>query len=70
MLHIKDLYELGQSGMLGFDAIFQNAGLCGLENYIVELEGTDGTISIMEGVRRSAEYLNNAKFVKKSYKKK
>ncbi len=70
MLHIKDLYELGQSGMLGFDAIFQNAGLCGLENYIVELEATDGTISIMEGVRRSAEYLNNAKFVKKSYKKK
>ena len=69
MLHIKDLYELGQSGMVGFDAIFQNAALCGLEDYVVELEATDGTITIMEGVRRSAEYLNKSKFVKKTYRK-
>ena len=69
MLHIKDLYELGQSGMLGFDAIFQNAGLCGLENYIVELEGTDGTIDSMEGVRQSAAYLISKPWVKASYSK-
>ena len=67
MLHIKDLYELGQSGMLGFDAIFTSAPAAGLRDYVVEMEGTDGTIDIMEGVRRCAEYLRKAKFVSKSY---
>jgi len=67
LLHIKDKYELGQSGMVGFDAIFNNAGLCGLENYVVELEGTDGSIDIMEGVRRSINYLRGSSFVAKSY---
>ncbi|MBQ8099216.1 MAG: sugar phosphate isomerase/epimerase [Bacteroidaceae bacterium] len=69
LLHIKDKYEVGHSGMVGYDAIFGNAGLAGLENYILELEGTDGTISIMEGVKRSAEYVRGADFVKKSYSK-
>lgn len=62
MLHIKDLYELGQSGMLGFEAIFDNADTAGLVDYVVEMEGTDGTIDIMEGVRRCAEYLSKKKF--------
>lgn len=69
MLHIKDLYELGESGMVDFNAIFRSAGTAGLENYIVEMEGTDGTIDIMEGVRRCADYLLKAKFVEKSYSK-
>ena len=69
MLHIKDLYELGQSGMLGFEAIFDNAATAGLKDYVVEMEGTDGTIDIMEGVRRCAEFLNKCKSVKKSYNK-
>jgi len=69
MLHIKDHYELGQSGMLGFDAIFNSADTAGLQDYVVEMEGTDGSIDIMEGVRRCAEYINNAKFVRKSYSK-
>lgn len=69
MLHIKDLYELGESGMVGFEAIFRNAAQAGLEYYVVEMEGTDGTIDIMEGVRRCADYLNKSKFVKKSYRR-
>lgn len=69
LLHIKDKYEVGYSGMVNYEAIFNNAGLCGLQNYVVELEGTDGTIDIMEGVRRSAEYLRSSKFVKASYSK-
>ncbi|MBP5770375.1 MAG: sugar phosphate isomerase/epimerase [Bacteroidaceae bacterium] len=69
MLHIKDLYELGESGMVDFNAIFRNADTAGLCDYIVEMEGTDGTIDIMEGVRRCAEYLNQSKSVKKSYRK-
>ena len=40
-----------------------------MKNYVVELEGTDGTIDIMEGVRRSAEYLRSSQFVKASYTK-
>lgn len=69
LLHIKDKYEVGHSGMVGYDPIFSNAALAGLENYVVELEGTDGTIDIMEGVKRSAEYLRSSKFVKASYSK-
>ena len=69
MLHIKDIYELGESGFVGFDAIFRNAGLAGLENYMVEMEGNDGTIDSMEGVRRCAEYLKAQDFVLPSYSK-
>ena len=57
MLHIKDIYELGESGFVGFDAIFRNARLAGVEHYVVEMEGNDGTIDSMEGVRRCAEYM-------------
>jgi hypothetical protein len=69
MLHIKDLYELGESGMVDFNAIFRNATTAGLCDYIVEMEGTDGTIDIMEGVRRCAAYLLKNKTVRKSYRK-
>ena len=69
LLHIKDKYELGESGMVNFSTIFKNSDVCGLRGYIVELERTDGTISIMEGVKRSADYLNGLKDVKKSYDK-
>lgn len=68
MLHIKDKYEVGQSGMVGYDAIFNNAKLAGLKDFVVELEGTDGA-PIMEGVRTSVNYLLNAPFVKASYSK-
>ena len=70
MLHIKDKYELGQSGMVGFDAIFRNADTAGLQDYVVEIEGTDGSIDIMEAVNRSAKYLTESRFVKPSYAKK
>lgn len=38
MLHIKDHRELGQSGMVGFDAIFNNAKTAGVENIVAEIE--------------------------------
>lgn len=69
MLHIKDIYELGASGFVGFDAIFRNAGVAGLENYVVEMEGNDGSFDSMEGVRRCAEYLKAQDFVLPSYRK-
>ena len=66
MLHIKDHYELGESGMVGFDAIFKNADVAGLQDYIVELEGfTSGDWKV--GHKICADYLLNAPFVKESY---
>ena len=40
LLHIKDRREVGQSGMVGYDAIFCNAATAGVENIIVEMEGS------------------------------
>lgn len=70
MLHIKDKYEIGESGMVGFDAIFRNAETAGLRDYVVEIEGTDGTIDIIETVQRSSIYLNRQRTVQKSYSQK
>lgn len=70
LLHIKDMYELGKSGMVGFDAIFKHVKEAGLHGYVVEMEGTDGTIDIMEGVKRCANYLRRSPFVKASYTQK
>lgn len=68
LLHIKDHTEIGQSGMVGFDAIFNNADKAGLQNLVVELEhGT--TSDILEGMKMSVDYLKAAKFVKPSYSK-
>lgn len=67
VLHIKDAKEIGQSGMVGFDAIFNNAEVAGLKEYVVEVEGCRHD-QALEGLRVSADYLKNAPFVRKSYK--
>lgn len=67
VLHIKDHREIGQSGMVGFDAIFNNAGTAGVKHIIVEMEGA--TTTIEEGLESSANYLLKAPFVKASYSK-
>lgn len=65
LLHIKDRREIGQSGMVGFDAIFNNADTAGMDNYFVEIEEyTDGA---EKGAAESAAYLIAAPFVKASY---
>lgn len=67
LLHIKDRREIGQSGMVGFDAIFNNASTAGLEKYYVEIEEyTDG---IEKGAKESVDYLLKAPFVKPAYSK-
>ena len=68
LLHIKDHLELGQSGMVGFDAIFNNAKVAGMQDYVVELEAfTNGNWK--ESMKMSADYLLNSSFVKASYSK-
>jgi sugar phosphate isomerase/epimerase len=55
LLHIKDHKELGQSGMVGFDAIFKNTDVAGTKHLIVEVEQYNYTPA--ESVKRSLEYL-------------
>ena len=66
MLHIKDEKEIGQSGMVGFDAIFNNACKAGLKDFVVEIERYSYE-DILRSCRESAEYLLAAPFVKASY---
>ncbi|WP_343564578.1 sugar phosphate isomerase/epimerase [Sphingobacterium sp.] len=66
-LHIKDHREIGQSGMVGFDAIFNNTKAGGLEYLFVELEDTRN--DIYTGLEQSIDYLKKAPFVKASYSK-
>ena len=68
MFHIKEYREIGQTRMLGYDAIFNNADKAGMENFVVELEQSEAP-SIVDGVRISIDYLLNADFVKSSYSK-
>ena len=63
LLHIKDHKEIGQSGMVGFDAIYNNADISGVKYNIVELEATTSG-DIMQGVKESIDYLLKAEFVK------
>lgn len=69
MMHIKDMTELGQSGMVDLKPIFAAADEAGLVDYVVEQEGTDGTHTIMEGVAMDADYMRGADFVKADYRK-
>lgn len=56
ILHIKDQYEIGQSGMVGFDAIFRNISKSGAEHCIVEQETTERE-DMLESLRISMGYL-------------
>ncbi len=66
ILHIKDDREIGQSGMVGFDAIFNNTKVAGVENIVVEVERYN--LPVEESVKASIDYLLKAPFVKASYK--
>ena len=65
LLHIKAHREVGQSGMVGFDAVFNNYKTAGVKDIIVEIEGCKGTT--MDGAKASIDYLLNAPFVPASY---
>lgn len=65
VLHIKDHREIGQSGMVGFDAIFQNAETAGVQDIVAEIE--DYSVPVLQSVQQSLDYLRKASFVKASY---
>lgn len=64
LLHIKDRYVLGQSGMMNFEMIFKQANKNGIKDYYVELEGMPAGKTQLEGVIACCEYLRKAPFVK------
>jgi sugar phosphate isomerase/epimerase len=68
LFHVKDEYELGGSCSMGFDVIFKNAELAGLEYQVVEIERYSHPV--MQEAKESADYINSSSFIKKSYKKK
>jgi sugar phosphate isomerase/epimerase len=63
MLHIKDRAVLGESGMMNFENIFNQAYANGIEDFFVELEGVRG-ITQFDGVKGCADYLLKAPFVR------
>ncbi|MBR1718985.1 MAG: sugar phosphate isomerase/epimerase [Phocaeicola sp.] len=65
MLHIKDECELGQSGMVGFDAIFKNIKEAGTKEIIVEVERY--SMPVIESIKESIDYLLQSDFVPASY---
>ncbi|MFD2969549.1 sugar phosphate isomerase/epimerase family protein [Sphingobacterium bambusae] len=66
-LHIKDHREIGQSGMVGFDAIFKNTDVAGVKHIFVEVEEVSGDLET--ALKQSIDYLLAAPFVKASYAK-
>lgn len=65
MLHIKDNKEVGQSGMVGFDAIFNNTKTAGVKHIILEVEQYN--YAPEKSVEISLDYLLKSSFVKASY---
>lgn len=65
LLHIKDNKELGQSGMVGFDAIFKNTDAAGTKHLIVEVEQYNHTPE--QSVKMSLDYLLDCPLVKANY---
>ena len=65
ILHIKDRFVLGDSGMMNFKNIFTKAQENGLERFYVELERTYAKGKTQfEGVEASYNFLNTSSFVK------
>lgn len=62
LLHIKDEKELGESGEIDYQPIFEAAYRQGLDYYFVEVERYN--FEPLESVRQSFHYLNDAPYVK------
>lgn len=62
LLHIKDECAIGESGKIDFEAIYKAAYKNKMQGYYVEVERY--TVGPEEDVKRSFEFLNNAKYVK------
>jgi sugar phosphate isomerase/epimerase len=64
-LHIKDTEELGASGNMDFEKLFNNIDKSGAKYLFVEVENYN--FPPVESVKKSLDYLNDAVFVKADY---
>lgn len=62
VLHIKDETAIGAQNTVDYKAVFDQAYINGIKDWYVEVERYDGTPE--EDVQKSADFLNNADFVK------
>ena len=62
ILHIKDEKAIGVHNVVDFKAVYDQAYANGIKDWYVEVEAYDGTPE--EDVKKSADYLLNADFVK------
>ena len=62
LLHIKDEKEIGASGMMDFEAIFNQANAIGIKDWYTEVERYSGKPE--DSVKQSFDFLNNAAYVK------
>jgi sugar phosphate isomerase/epimerase len=60
--HVKDVLEIGASGKMNFQPIFENAELAGMKYYVVEQEAF--TTTPFEGVKQSYHFLDSVDYVK------
>lgn len=65
MLHIKDHREIGQSGMVGYDAIFRQVDKAGVQDIVAEIE--QYSVPVLESVQQSLHYLQESSFVPNNY---
>ncbi|MFA5302325.1 MAG: TIM barrel protein [Bacteroidales bacterium] len=65
--HVKDDKEIGASGKIDFQAIYEKAEISGLKYAIVEQEAFD--MAPFESIKASYDFLNKAAYVKDSYSK-
>lgn len=63
--HVKDEKELGESGLMDFQPIFEQAKQAGMKHIIVEVERYNHTP--LESVKMSLDYLTDADYVKQSF---
>ncbi|MEG0947870.1 MAG: TIM barrel protein [Bacteroidales bacterium] len=63
--HVKDEKEIGASGEIDFEAIYQKASEAGMKYAIIEQE--DFTTTAFPGIRQSCEFIQKAAYVKNTY---
>jgi sugar phosphate isomerase/epimerase len=60
--HVKDEKELGASGLMDFESIFNASEVSGMQHILVEVEKYNYTP--LKSVKKSMDFLNNADYLK------
>jgi sugar phosphate isomerase/epimerase len=65
LMHIKDRWIIGASGMMNFENIFKKAYEIGIKHYFIEIEANpNSNAGQWYAIEESAKYIQKAPFVK------